>query len=113
MAVGVEGIPSLVGQIKGGLVLPLARASKGLTTTSLGSCDAADYAAGARVLIFGSGAPAQMVGATLRAADPLATIVGGVLPAADGFVQIAVPSRDHLESYRAEQAAVEVQAVRV
>ena len=33
------------------LVLPLARASKGLTTTSLGSCDAADYAAGARVLM--------------------------------------------------------------
>lgn len=33
------------------LVLPLARASKGLTTISLGSCDAADYAAGARVLM--------------------------------------------------------------
>ncbi len=33
------------------LVLPLARASKGLTTASLGSCDAADYAAGARVLM--------------------------------------------------------------
>lgn len=33
------------------LVLPLARASKGLTTVSLGSCDAADYAAGARVLM--------------------------------------------------------------
>jgi hypothetical protein len=33
------------------LVFPLARASKGLTTTSLGSCDAADYAAGARVLM--------------------------------------------------------------
>ncbi|MBC7369678.1 MAG: hypothetical protein H7343_23160 [Undibacterium sp.] len=33
------------------LVLPLARASKGLTPTSLGSCDAADYAAGARVLM--------------------------------------------------------------
>ena len=32
--------------------------------------------AGARVLIFGSGPAAQMVGATLRAADPLATIVG-------------------------------------
>ena len=33
------------------LVFPLARASKGLTTSSLGSCDAADYAAGARVLM--------------------------------------------------------------
>ena len=32
------------------LVLPLARASRTLTTSSLGSCDAADYAAGARVL---------------------------------------------------------------
>ncbi|MSU65739.1 MAG: hypothetical protein EXS38_06495 [Opitutus sp.] len=33
------------------LVLPLALASKGLTTISLGSNDAADYAAGARVLM--------------------------------------------------------------
>jgi hypothetical protein len=32
------------------LVAPLAWASKSLTTTSLGSCDAGDYAAGARVL---------------------------------------------------------------
>lgn len=32
------------------LVAPLAWAAKGLTTTSLGSCDAGDYAAGARVL---------------------------------------------------------------
>jgi sugar transferase (PEP-CTERM system associated) len=32
--------------------------------------------AGARVLIFGAGPAGQMVGATLRAADPLATIVG-------------------------------------
>jgi hypothetical protein len=32
------------------LVSPLARASRELTTNSLGSCDAADYAAGARVL---------------------------------------------------------------
>ena len=32
--------------------------------------------AGARVLIFGSGVAAQMVGNTLRAADPLANIVG-------------------------------------
>jgi hypothetical protein len=37
----------------GALVLPLALAAKnvGLTTISLGSCDAADYAAGARVLM--------------------------------------------------------------
>jgi len=33
------------------LVLPLLLASRGLTTISLGSCDAADYAAGARVLM--------------------------------------------------------------
>jgi hypothetical protein len=33
------------------LVLPMAVASKSLTTISLGSCDAADYAAGARVLM--------------------------------------------------------------
>ena len=33
------------------LVLPVAVASKSLTTVSLGSCDAADYAAGARVLM--------------------------------------------------------------
>ena len=33
------------------LVLPIAFASRGLTTISLGSCDAADYAAGARVLM--------------------------------------------------------------
>lgn len=32
------------------VVAPLALAAKGLTTVSLGSCDAADYAAGARVL---------------------------------------------------------------
>lgn len=32
------------------LIFPLARASHALTTSSLGSCDAADYAAGARVL---------------------------------------------------------------
>jgi hypothetical protein len=33
------------------LVMPLALASRPLTTLSLGSCDAADYAAGARVLM--------------------------------------------------------------
>jgi len=35
----------------GAIVLPLALAAKGLTTVSLGSCDAADYAAGARVFM--------------------------------------------------------------
>ena len=34
----------------GALVWPLSHAAKGLTTASLSSCDAADYAAGARVL---------------------------------------------------------------
>lgn len=33
------------------LLLPMAIASRGLTTLSLGSCDAADYAAGARVFM--------------------------------------------------------------
>lgn len=33
------------------IVLPLALAARGLTTVSLGSCDAGDYAAGARVLM--------------------------------------------------------------
>src|SRR5262249_35656053 len=33
------------------LMLPMAIASRGLTTLSLGSCDAADYAAGARVFM--------------------------------------------------------------
>ncbi len=45
----------LVGATVGGvlalMVLPVAIASRGLTTISLGSCDAADYAAGARVLM--------------------------------------------------------------
>ena len=45
----------LVGATVGGvlalMVLPVALASRGLTTISLGSCDAADYAAGARVLM--------------------------------------------------------------
>ena len=36
--------------VLGLLVTPLAWAAKGLTTSSLGSCDAGDYAAGARVL---------------------------------------------------------------
>ncbi len=44
----------LAALMAGGLVLlvaPMAFASRGLTTMSLGSCDAADYAAGARVLM--------------------------------------------------------------
>lgn len=40
-----------MGGCLGLLVLPVAIASKGLTTISMGSCDAADYAAGARVLM--------------------------------------------------------------
>ena len=52
--------------------------------------------AGARVLIFGSGQPAQMVGATLRAADPLATIVG-YFPGPNE-TQAAVPEAERLSS---------------
>ena len=45
------------------LVVPLARASPVLTTVSLGSCDAADYAAGARVLMeFARGARGGFLG---------------------------------------------------
>jgi hypothetical protein len=47
------------------LVWPLARASNGLTTISLGSCDAADYAAGARVLMeFAHGDRSGFIGQT-------------------------------------------------
>lgn len=47
------------------LVAPIAWASKGLTTISLGSCDAADYAAGARVLMeFSRGERAGFLGLT-------------------------------------------------
>jgi hypothetical protein len=47
------------------IVLPLALAAKGLTTTSLGSCDAADYAGGARVLMeFSRGDRGGFVGLT-------------------------------------------------
>ena len=52
--------------------------------------------AGARVLIFGAGQPAQMVGATLRAADPLATIVG-YFPGPNE-TQAAVPEVERLTS---------------
>lgn len=44
------GVGLVMALALGALVLPLAQASKELTTVSLGSCDAADYAAGARVL---------------------------------------------------------------
>jgi sugar transferase (PEP-CTERM system associated) len=50
--------------------------------------------AGARVLVFGTGPAAQMVGATLRAADPLATIVG-YFPGPNEK-QTAVPEADRL-----------------
>ncbi len=47
------------------LVLPVAIASHGLTTLSLGSCDAADYAAGARVLMeFAKGDRDGFIGLT-------------------------------------------------
>jgi sugar transferase (PEP-CTERM system associated) len=52
--------------------------------------------AGARVLIFGSGPAALMVGSTLRAADPLATIVG-YFPGANEK-QTAVPEGQRLSA---------------
>jgi sugar transferase (PEP-CTERM system associated) len=52
--------------------------------------------AGARVLIFGSGPAAQMVGSTLRAADPLATIVG-YFPGPNEK-QTAVPEAERLSA---------------
>src|SRR4051812_38553555 len=48
---GLAGLWSVVTFCLCALVVPLARASRGLTTMSLGSCDAADYAAGARVFM--------------------------------------------------------------
>ena len=59
----------LVGATVGGvlalMVLPVAIASRGLTTISLGSCDAADYAAGARVLrVFARGDREGFLGLT-------------------------------------------------
>jgi len=54
--------------------------------------------AGARVLIFGAGPAAQMVGATLRAADPLATIVG-YFPGPNEK-QSAVPEADRLGNHQ-------------
>ncbi len=53
---------------------------------------------GARVLIFGTGPAAQMVGATLRAADPLATIVG-YLPGPNEK-QLAVADSERLSTRR-------------
>ncbi len=52
--------------------------------------------AGARVLVFGAGPAAQMVGATLRAADPLATIVG-YFPGPNEK-QTAVPEAERLST---------------
>jgi sugar transferase (PEP-CTERM system associated) len=49
---------------------------------------------GTRVLVFGSGPAAQMVGSTLRHADPLATIVG-YFPGPNEK-QVAVPAADML-----------------
>ena len=47
------------------VVLPMAIASRGLTTLSLGSCDAADYAAGARVFMdFAHGDRSGFLGLT-------------------------------------------------
>ncbi len=46
-----RGVALLTGLILTVLLLPFAHASKVLTTSSLGSCDAADYAAGARTLL--------------------------------------------------------------
>ncbi|MEY4938759.1 MAG: hypothetical protein RIQ93_494, partial [Verrucomicrobiota bacterium] len=47
------------------LILPLAFASKGLTSVSLGSCDVADYAGGARVLMeFARGSREGFIGLT-------------------------------------------------
>ena len=47
------------------LAYPLTQAAKGLTTASLGSCDAADYAAGARVLMdFAHGDRSGFLGLT-------------------------------------------------
>jgi len=46
----VGGVFAIVAIVLNGLMIPYSTSSKYLTTTSLGSCDAADYAAGARVL---------------------------------------------------------------
>lgn len=46
-----RGLGLLSATTLGALIVPLAVATRGLTTVSLGSCDAADYGAGARVLM--------------------------------------------------------------
>ena len=48
--VRLSGLMVLMVVVLNGLIIPFAASSKFLTTSSLGSCDAADYAAGARVL---------------------------------------------------------------
>jgi len=47
----LSGVAALMGASLAALVLPFQLSGRGLTTASLGSCDAADYAAGARVLM--------------------------------------------------------------
>lgn len=46
----VAGVMVLMLVLLNGAIAPFASSSKALTTSSIGSCDAADYAAGARVL---------------------------------------------------------------
>nr|MBP8257934.1 hypothetical protein [Opitutaceae bacterium] len=46
----VAGVMILMVVVLNGAISPFASSSKALTTSSIGSCDAADYAAGARVL---------------------------------------------------------------
>jgi len=46
-----QGVGALMAALLNVLLLPFAVASKVLTSSSLGSCDAADYAAGARTLL--------------------------------------------------------------
>jgi hypothetical protein len=59
------GLGGLMALVLVALIWPLAHAAKGLTTTSLGSCDAADYAAGARVLMdFAHGERGGFLGLT-------------------------------------------------
>jgi len=44
------GVAAIAAAVLAAVAYPLTQAAKGLTTASLGSCDAPDYAAGARVL---------------------------------------------------------------
>ncbi len=61
----LAGLLLLMVVVLGGMMVPFAAASKFLTTFSLGSCDAADYAAGARVLTeFAHGDRSGFIGLT-------------------------------------------------